>query len=530
MPPALKELMNKATGFWADRTLSQRMLIAGLALSVIIAFILMIYWMNRPDWKVLYTKLYPEDANKVVSMLQQAKEPYKLSDNGQTIMVPADRVYELRLKIAGEGNLHGQGIGFEIFDEVKIGQTDFVQHINYQRALQGELARTISEFPMVEKARVHLVIPQKSLFIEDQIPPTASVILKLKDNGKLKPKEVNGVVNLIAMAVEGLDPKRITITDMQGRPLYIPEEDTGVSMSNTQLEFKQNMERQMEMRLQELLTPVVGPGKVIARVNADLDFSQKTIRKETYDPDGSVVRSETRSEESTRGAASLAGGEPDVNFRGDGYTGSRTTQDSNRESRTTNFEINKQEENIVAPVGELQRLSVAVIVDGTYVANEETGKMDYVPRSAEEMERIRELVSKAMGFDTLRGDAIEVSNISFGAPEDLDSQTLMRTMLEYAQRLGKPFLNGVLIFLFLILVVRPVIMALIRPRVAEQEVEEMAGLPGAERLALEEEEVDEELLDTSRRLENAKAHAIQLSDENLDQAVRLLKNWLTQEA
>jgi flagellar M-ring protein FliF len=275
-------------------------------------------------------------------MLQQAKEPYKLSDNGQTIMVPADRVYELRLKIAGEGNLHGQGIGFEIFDEVKIGQTDFVQHINYQRALQGELARTISEFPMVEKARVHLVIPQKSLFIEDQIPPTASVILKLKDNGKLKPKEVNGVVNLIAMAVEGLDPKRITITDMQGRPLYIPEEDTGVSMSNTQLEFKQNMERQMEMRLQELLTPVVGPGKVIARVNADLDFSQKTIRKETYDPDGSVVRSETRSEESTRGAASLAGGEPDVNFRGDGYTGSRTTQDSNRESRTTNFEINKQ--------------------------------------------------------------------------------------------------------------------------------------------------------------------------------------------
>ncbi len=530
MAPALKEVMDKVTAFWTDRTFSQRMLIAGLAASVIVAFVLMIYWMNRPDWKVLYTKLYPEDANKVVSMLQAAKEPYKLSDNGQTISVPADRVYELRLKIAGEGNLHGQGIGFEIFDEVKIGQTDFVQHINYQRALQGELARTISEFPMVEKARVHLVMPQKSLFIEEQVPPSASVILKLKDDGKLKPKEVKGIVNLIAMAVEGLDPKRITITDMQGRPLYIPEEDTGISMSNTQLEFKQNMERQMEMRLQELLTPVVGPGKVIARVTTDLDFSQKTIRKETYDPDGSVVRSETRSEETTQGAASLAGGEPDANFRGDGYTGSRTTQDSTREARTTNFEINKQEENIIAPVGELQRLSVAVIVDGTYVKNEETGKMDYVPRTAEEMERIRSLVTKAIGMDENRGDAIEVSNISFGAPEDIDGQTLMRTMLEYAQRLGKPFLNGVLIFLFLILVVRPVIMALIRPRVAEQEVEEVAGLPGAERLALEEEEIDEELLDTSRRLENAKAHAIQLSDENIDQAVRLLKNWLHQEA
>ncbi|WP_147820997.1 flagellar basal-body MS-ring/collar protein FliF [Salidesulfovibrio onnuriiensis] len=530
MAPALKEVMDKVTGFWTDRTFSQRMLIAGLAASVILAFVLMIYWMNRPNWKVLYTKLYPEDANKVVSMLQAAKEPYKLSDNGQTISVPADRVYELRLKIAGEGNLHGQGIGFEIFDEVKIGQTDFVQHINYQRALQGELSRTISEFPMVEKARVHLVIPQKSLFIEEQVPPSASVILKLKDDGKLKPKEVNGIVNLIAMAVEGLDPKRITITDMQGRPLYIPEEDTGVSLSNTQLEYKQNLQRQMEMRLQELLTPVVGPGKVIARVTTDLDFSQKTIRKESYDPDVAVVRSETRNEESTRGAASLAGGEPDANFRGDGYTGSRTTQDSNRESRTTNFEINKQEENIIAPVGELQRLSVAVIVDGTYVKNEETGKMEYVPRTAEEMDRIRSLVTKAVGMDEMRGDALEVSNISFGAPEDIDGQTLMRTMLEYAQRLGKPFLNGVLIFLFLILVVRPVIMALIKPRVAEQEVEEVAGLPGAERLALEEEEIDEELLDTSRRLENAKAHAIQLSDENIDQAARLLKNWLHQEA
>jgi flagellar M-ring protein FliF len=242
-----------------------------------------------------------------------------------------------------------------------------------------------------------------------------------------------------------------------------------------------------------------------------------------------VVRSETRSEESTQGAASLGGGEPDVNFRGDGFTGTQTTQDSTRESRTTNFEINKQEENIIAPVGELQRLSVAVIVDGTYVENED-GTFDYQPRTAEEIQQIRDLVSNAIGFDQVRGDSVEVSSVSFGEPESLDSQTLMRTMLEYAQRLGKPFLNGVLIFLFLILVVRPVIMALIRPRVTEHEVEEMAGLPGADRLALEEEDVDEEALDTNRRLENAKAHASQLSEENMDQAVRLLKSWLVQEA
>jgi flagellar M-ring protein FliF len=531
MPPFVTEYWSKIQGFWSGRTMSQRILIAGLALSVSLAFGMMIFWMNRPDYKVLMTNLYPQDASQVVAMLQAGKEDYKLTDSGKTIMVPADRVYELRLKVAGEGNLHGQGIGFEIFDEVQIGQTDFVQHINYQRALQGELARTITEFPQIVKTRVHLVMPQKSLFIEDQMPPSASIVLQLKDDGKLSPNEVQGIVNLVSMAVEGLDPKNITVTDMKGRPLYTPEDDTtGLALSNTQLEYKADMENKIQRRIMELLGPVVGPEKVIARVNADLDFSQKTIRQEVFDPDGAVVRSETRTEESTAGAANLAGGEPDANFRGDGFTGTRTTQDSTRESRTTNFEINKKEENIIAPVGELKRLTVAVIVDGTWTTDEETGKAVYVPRKAEEIERIKTLIANTVGFDSVRGDTIEVSNISFGEPDMYDADSLMRTMLEYAQRLGKPFLNGILIFLFLIMVVRPVIMALIRPRVAEQEIEEMAGLPGAERLALEEEEMDEEAMDMSRRIENAKNHAIQLSDDNIDQAVHLLKSWLTQEA
>ncbi|MBG0791389.1 MAG: flagellar M-ring protein FliF [Desulfovibrionaceae bacterium] len=531
MPPIVSKYLEKAQGFWADSSMSQRLIIGGLTAAVIISFALMIFWMNRPDYKVLMTNLYPEDASRVVGMLQAAKEDYVLEDNGRTIKVPADRVYELRLKVAGEGSLHGQGIGFEIFDEVQIGQTDFVQHVNYQRALQGELARTISEFPIVDKARVHLVIPQKSLFIEDQTSPSASIVLQLKDSGKLEQNEIQGIVNLVSMAVEGLEPRSITVTDMKGRPLYTPDdESTGLSMSTAQQQHKASVEGQIQRQIIELLGPAVGPEKVIARVNADLDFSQRTVRKEIFDPDGAVVRSETRNEESTAGAASLAGGEPDANFRGDGFSGTRTTQDSTRESRTTNFEINKQEESIVTPVGELKRLTVAVIVDGTWEADKDTGEQIYVPRSQEELDRIRVLIENAVGFDPARGDTIEVSNISFGAPELYDADSLMRTMLEYAQRLGKPFLNGLLIFLFLILVVRPVVMALIRPRVAEQEIEEMAGLPGATRLALEEEEVDEELLDTTRRLENAKNHAIQLSDDNIDQAVHLLKTWLTQEA
>ncbi len=530
MPPFVAEYWSKIQGFWSGRTMSQRILIAGLAVSVSLAFGLMVFWMNRPDYKVLMTNLYPQDASQVVEILKAGKEKYVLTDNGKTIMVPADRVYELRLKVAGEGNLHGQGIGFEIFDDIQIGQTDFIQHINYQRALQGELARTISEFPQIAKTRVHLVLPEKSLFLEDQMPPSASIVLQIKNDAKLDPSQVQGIVNLVSMAVEGLQPKNITVTDMKGRPLYTPEDDTtGLALSNTQLEYKADLENKIQRRIMELLGPVVGPEKVIARVNADLDFSQKTIRQESYDPEGAVVRSETRSEETTSGAANLAGGEPDANFRGDGFSGTRTTQDSTRESRTTNFEINKTEENIIAPVGELKRLTVAVIVDGTWNTDEGTGKPVYVPRNAEEIDRIKNLIANTVGFDSVRGDTIEVSNISFGEPDMYDADSLMRTMLEYAQRLGKPFLNGILIFLFLIMVVRPVIMALIRPRVAEQEIEEMAGLPGAERLALEEEEMDEEAMDMSRRIENAKNHAIQLSDDNIDQAVHLLKTWLTQE-
>lgn len=533
MHPKVLEYMDKAKNLWTARSMPQQVLIGGLAVVVLVAFGVGIYLMNKPDYKVLYSKLSPEDAGKVVNMLKATKEPFKLEDNGQTVLVQAEKVYELRLKVAGEGNLHGQGIGFEIFDDVKIGQTDFVQHINYQRALQGELARTIMEFPQVEKARVHLVVPKKSLFIEEQAQPSASVVLKLKEkDAKLDPKEVQGIVNLVTMAVEGLDKKRINITDQSGRPLYQPAEDETAGMSTTQLEFKAANERKLERRIEELLAPIVGQQKIIARVNTDLDFSHKTIKKELFNPDQSVVRSETRSEETVNGKAALDGNVPEANFRGDGFAGTQSSQDSARESRTTNYEISKEEQQIVSPMGELKRLGVAVIVDGTYVKDEKTGQMTYTPRSEEELARIKSLVASAVGMDKERGDTLEVSNISFGAVDSGEGQTLVQNFLEFGQRLGKPLLTGLLIFLFLILVVRPVVMALIRPKVAEQEVEEVASLPSMdERLAIEEVvEVPEEALDISRRLENAKNQAMQLTDQNMDQAIRLLRSWAKQEA
>lgn len=534
MHPKIMEYLNKAKAVWSARSMSQQMLIGGLTAVLTAVFVVGIVLMNRPDFKVLYTKLPSEDAAKIVNMLKATKEPYKIEDNGQTVLVHADRVYELRLKIAGEGNLHGQGIGFEIFDEIKIGQTDFVQHINYQRALQGELARTIMEFPKIESARVHLVVPKKSLFIEEQTQPSAAVVIKMKEkDAKLDPKEVQGIVNLVTMAVEGLDKKRITVTDQNGQPLYQPQDDeANQGMNTTQLEFKAQMERKLERRIEELLTPVIGPQKIIARVNTELDFSHKTIKRELFNPDGQVVRSETRSEETVAGKAALDGASPEANFRGDGFTGTQSSQDSSRESRTTNYEINREEQNIVSPVGELKRLGVAVIVDGTYTKDEKTGQMTYVPRTDEEIARIKSLVSSAVGMDNARGDSIEVSSIAFGAADMNEGPSLVKNFIDLGGKLGKPLLTGLLIFLFLILVVRPVIMALIRPKVAEQEVEELASLPSTEeRLAIEEVlEAPEETMDAARRLEHLKNQAVQLSEQNMEQAIRLLKSWAKQEA
>lgn len=531
MPAVLKSLWDQATRFWSGRTLAQRILFGGVAASVLAAFALMIFWFNQPDYKVLFTKLSQDDASRVMELLKANKTPFKLEDGGQTVLVPSEFVSELRLKVAGEGKLRGAGLGYEIFDETKVGQTDFVQRINYQRALQGELSRTISEFPQVEKARVHLVLPAKSLFIEEQRKPSASVVLTLKSGAKLEPKQIQGMVNFVAMSVEGLDPSRVTITDTAGKIVYQSKDGASVDgLTNTQFEFRNTYQQNVERRIEELLTPIVGGGKSIAKVAASLDFSQKVTKRQTFDPNKTVLRSEEREESTTNQKANVDGSVPETNFRGDGFSGTQNKVDQSSERRKSNFEIDSEQQEIHSPTGELQRLSVAVIVD--YVQDPNSKEVKFIPRPAEEMEQIKQAVSKAVGIDPQRGDTIEVSSMSFGERELLTEPSLTQTMLEYAQRLGKPFLNGVLVFLFLLLVVRPVVMALIRPRVTREEIEQLNRLPEAERrIALAEPEEEEgEHMEITKRLENAKILAQQLFETNTEQAILVLRGWLKQEA
>ena len=533
MPPFLQNTLAKATDFWTNKSLAQRILLGGLLASLLIAFFGMIFWLNRTDYKVLYSGLYQEDAASVIEYLQKEKIPYEIGDNGGTILVPTDMVYEARLKLAGQGSLHGQGVGFELFDENKIGQTNFVQGINYQRALQGELSRTISELAEVESARVHLVLPNKSLFVEEQAPPSAAIMLKLKGGRTLTAQQVQAIVNLVSTSVEGMTADHITLADSRGKVLYEPKGDTDMTgMTSTQLEYQMGMQRSLEQRIEQLLTPIVGPGRVIARVNADLDFDRTTIRKEIFDPKSAVVRSEVKSEEETQGSANVAGGTPDPNLQGENdQMASGTAQSSARTSSTTNFDINREEQQIIAQVGSIKRLSVAVLVDGKYTQQQD-GTFAFEPLPVEQIAQLRQLAQRAVGFDDTRGDAIEVSSISFGEPAGAEQAPLLDVASRYFQLLGKPLLNTLVILLFLLFVARPVVLALIRPKVAEPTVqastEELAA--GQELMALTEGMSEEDLaaVDAVKRIENAKHLAQQLVDQNMDQAVMIMRQWLTQ--
>lgn len=542
MPAYLSNFTQRAKGFWDALSVPKRIGIASAAVIALAGIIGLSIFLNQVEYKVLYSNLGPEDANSIIKTLQSEKIKYQLADNGSTILVPADVVYDQRIKIAGEGGLVGQGIGFEIFDKVKVGQTDFVQKINYTRALQGELSRTISEFPSVESARVHLVIPQRSLFVEDRQSPSASAVLKLnRPNMKPDQKEIDAILNMMVMAVEGLDKNHVSITDNGGKVLYQPEEDGLVGATSTQMEHRHQVQRNLERRIEEMLQPIFGQGRVIAKVNADIDFSQRTIRREIFDPEKTVVRSEQRSEESQQGRANLEAGAPDVNFRGDGITGSVSNQNGTRETRTTNYEINREEEQIIANVGDLRRLTVAVIIDGSYEKTD--GVWNFVPRKPEELERVRQLVSNAVGLNASRGDSLEVSSAPFTDSEPPHEPNFGDVLAEYAERLGKPLLNALLAFLFLMLIVRPVVLALIRPKVeAGEMVEGLEGLPSAEeQLALyealeeaakgesesENGEDDEELV--FKDIEALKAHIFTLSDNHMEQVVTLVRGWMKQD-
>lgn len=508
--------------FWDKLSLARKVLLIGVAVASIVVFAFLISWVREPEYGVLFSNLEAQDASKIIERLKERKIEYKLEDNGRTVLVPRQNVYELRLQFAGEGLPNSSIVGYEIFDKNNIGVSDFVQKINYKRALEGELARTILQIEGVEAVRVHIVMPEKTLFKEDQKEPTASVILKLKQGTRITRENVQSIAYLVANSVEGLDPKNVTILDSRGRLLSDDSEsDPLAKVSGKQYELKRSVEQYLADKVQSLLDGVLGQGNSIVRVDVELNFTQVEKTIEEYDPDKTVVRSEQTTQE-----------------RSSSVDSSFASTNSQRTNTITNYEVNRTLQRIVESVGNIKRLSVAVLVNGTYKVSEVDGvkKVEYIPRDEEQIQKLTEIVKNAVGFNPDRNDQISVVSIPFEpAGEGVefvrreDKRENWRDLVEKIV-IGFAILGSIVVIFSLLgrLKVKREI-----PTVEVKEfpqVQPQPTLKEPETVTIEAVEPAEEEIEFERmKREQIKEKVMEYIRENSEQATRLIKVWLLEE-
>ena len=454
-------------------SINQRMIILVALAGSIAGLIAIALWTQQPDMQVLFTNLGSEDAAAIIDKLKETKVPYETTGGGSTVLVPSDQVHDLRLQLATQGLPHGGGVGFEIFDKTSIGMSEFVQKLNYRRALQGELARTIAQMPEVERARVHLALPERRLFASEQDKARASVIVALRNGQQLSQSQVQGVIHLVSSSVEGLQARDVTVVDGHGRMLSATVTDETAGLSNTQLDYQRSIEKDVETRIQTMLERIVGPNKAVVRVSSVVDFRKVETTEERYDPNSQVARSEQRGQEKSNGSNGVGGGVPGVQSNVPPGTGEEPAQTSSSSSQTknetVNYEISRTISKIVEPVGVVKQLSVAVLVDGIYEAakaadgqsaDAPAAARKYTPRSEEELKRIEEIVKKAMGFSAERQDQVQVVNVQFGTEPEEPQATTAEASAEGAKP-WLPYLRygvGILLFaVILLFVVRPLL-------------------------------------------------------------------------
>nr|WP_244465724.1 flagellar basal-body MS-ring/collar protein FliF [Devosia chinhatensis] len=375
---------------------------------------------QTPQMAPLYSGLSLEDSSSIITELQTLNIPYELRGEGDTILVPRDQITTTRMSLAGQGLPQRGQVGYEIFDQQStLGATSFVQNINNVRALEGELARTISSLNRIKGARVHLVLPERELFRRERKDPSASIVLSVR--GALAGGEIRAIQHLVASAIEGLSPSRVSIVDDQGNLLASGsgEDEAGIISAQSD-ERRLGIENRLRTRIEDMLANVVGAGRARVEVAADIDLNRSTTTEERFDPDGQVVRStQTRDSENLSGANSgqvtvaneLPGASQDAASQG-------ATEQGTSNEEIVNYEISKTTQTAVTEAGAIKRLSVAVVVDGTY-ADDGAGNQTYTPRSADEINQLLTLVRSAAGFNADRGDSVEVINMQFAERPDL---------------------------------------------------------------------------------------------------------------
>lgn len=375
---------------------------------------------QTPNLAPLYTSLSLEDSSAIVSELQTLNVPFELRGEGDTILVPRDQITTLRMQLAGSGLPHRGQVGYEIFDQQStLGATSFVQNINNVRALEGELARTITSLARIKTARVHLVLPERELFRRERKDPSASIVLSVR--GELATSEIRAIQHMVASAIEGLTPTRVSIVDDRGNLLASgTETDAAGALSGEAAERTLGYENRMRTRIEDMLANIVGAGRARVEVAAEIDYNRSTTTQETFDPDSQVVRSSQlrESENLSNGAngqVTVANELPGAS-QNNGAPGATERGTSSEE--VTNYEISKTVQTAVTEAGSIKRLSVAVVVDGLYVSDA-SGASTYTPRSPEQIAQLLTLVRSAVGYSEARGDTVEVVNLQFAERPEL---------------------------------------------------------------------------------------------------------------
>ncbi|HKA76051.1 MAG TPA: flagellar basal-body MS-ring/collar protein FliF [Pseudolabrys sp.] len=443
---------------------------AAVTLALVGFFSFLMIQMTTPQMVPLFTDLPVDDSASIIKDLERQAVPYQLKNDGAIIMVPKEAVARLRMKLAESGLPKGGGVGYEIFDKTDaLGSTTFVQNINHLRALEGELSRTIRGIDRVQAARVHLVLPERPLFSRDKADASASIVLKVR--GALEPQQVRAIRHLVATAVNGLKPERVSVIDETGKLLADGATQDNQLNGASSDERKLAYENRLRGEVETIVSSVVGPGHARVQINADFDINRITQTSDKFDPDGRVVRSsQTREEQSAtndnkEGAVSAGNELPGGRQQADGASRGDQTK---KTEEIVNYEISRTTKTEVIEAGRVNRISAAVLVDGNYTKNDK-GEVAYQPRPKEEIDRISALVRSAIGFDAKRGDQIEVVNLRFAeiAPSPINEPTGWMSFIQFTKedimRAAEVGVMALLGLVVMFMVVRPLVRRIITP-------------------------------------------------------------------
>ncbi len=501
-------------------------LLSGLLLISLLG-VIAVKVLNREEYAVLYTHLNPDDAGSILGVLQEEHIPYRIEGNGTIILVPKDKVYEVRLKLASKGLPSSKTVGFEIFEEPKMGITHFQENINYLRALEGELARTIRDIDAIQNARVNIALPKESIFVRETDEPKASVVVKLWPGRDLTPEQIKAIVFLVSHAVPRLKPENVTVIDNKGRVLSDILEDKEKIASGKSLEIKRKLEKQIEKNVYAILSKAVGPDKVAVKASVEIEIGKFRQKEEIYDPDRTAVVSERKIQENEQGVRTPQSGAPGTATNVPPVIqGTQTSERTQRQKKdiTKNYDVTRTLVDTEKPIFRIKRVSVGVLLDGKYVEEKtKDGKTvkKFIPLSKEEIEKYKALVESVIGYNPKRGDKVTVVSIPF-------SKAAAAGLMPYKEKekTNLILLGGIAL---LVLILIGAVLFILKKK--KEKVTVPTGVPGvspeaaAGLYAAHEKEVEELKIER----EPIYKKILEVSEESPELIAKLLSKWLKEE-